>query len=200
MSGSLATLIGGVGNDLFVVDGNDTIVEFAGEGTDTVMSHANHTLAAEFENLILAGSAVTGAGNDVANDITGNDVGNNLSGGLGNDTIDGGDGDDGLFGDDGADSLIGGAGNDQLAGGAGVDRMVGGLDNDTYILDVATDVVVEGVNQGYDLVQIDIRLQPCRQCRRVATSRLSNLNGNGNAGHNWLIGNSGNNSAQWRRR
>ena len=92
--GSLTTLIGGIGNDLFVVDGNDTIVESALGGTDTVNSYVNYTLGSEIENLVLVGSAIVGAGNALNNDITGNDYGNNLSGGDGNDTVDGGDGND----------------------------------------------------------------------------------------------------------
>ena len=194
--GSLATLIGGVGNDAFFVDGNDTIVEAAGEGTDTVNSYANLTLAAEFENLVLLGAAVTGAGNDVANDITGNDNGNNLSGGLGNDTIDGGLGNDFLSGEIGVDSLIGGDGNDSLDGGDGADRMVGGAGDDTYVISVASDVITEaaGAAGGWDTAQSLVAYNLAANVEKLELLGSANINANGNSGANWLEGNAGNNS------
>ncbi|HCK84097.1 MAG TPA: hypothetical protein DHW63_06155, partial [Hyphomonadaceae bacterium] len=121
------TMAGGAGNDIYVVDiAGDTLTELVGEGSDTVESTLNWTLAAEFENLTLAGAAaITGDGNALANIIVGNAVSNTLNGfggadsmdgGPGADVIDGGDGDDVLSGGDGADTINGGAGNDTLYG------------------------------------------------------------------------------------
>ena len=45
------------------------------------------------------------------------------------------------------------AGNDTLTGGAGGDRLAGGAGNDVYTVNSAGDVVVEGTNQGTDLVK-----------------------------------------------
>ncbi len=84
-------------------------------------------------------------------------VGNELVGADGNDTIRGYGGDDRLFGgggDDvldgglGLDALQGGTGNDFLDGGAGADTMTGGGGNDTYIVDNASDRVIEGAGEG----------------------------------------------------
>ena len=191
--GSLATLTGGAGNDAYFVDGNDTI--FDDGGIDTVNSHVNYTLAADLENLVLVDnpSAIVGNGNALNNDITGNDYGNNLSGGDGNDTVDGGLGWDLLSGEIGADSLIGGDGNDTLDGGDGVDRMFGGLGNDTFVLSVATDVVLENAGQGFDIVQSAFAYNLAVNVEGLQLLGSANLNGNGNAGNNWLMGNSGNN-------
>jgi Ca2+-binding RTX toxin-like protein len=81
----------------------DTITELSGEGTDTVYSTLNYTLAANLENLVLQGTAINGTGNELNNSITSNASNNILSGGDGNDT---------LNGDAGNDTLIGGNGND----------------------------------------------------------------------------------------
>ncbi|MEO1198391.1 MAG: NosD domain-containing protein [Pseudomonadota bacterium] len=47
------TLNGGEGDDTFFADATDTIVEAVGEGTDTVVTGEDHTLAANVENLTL---------------------------------------------------------------------------------------------------------------------------------------------------
>jgi Ca2+-binding RTX toxin-like protein len=85
---------GGKGDDTYVVDNtNDVVIEFSGEGNDTVRSSISYNLTAQVENLILTGNDnLTGLGNDLANNITGNSGNNNLMGGVGADTIDGGGG------------------------------------------------------------------------------------------------------------
>lgn len=72
------------GDDTYVTDGGDTIVEAAGKGTDSVRSSVSHTLSANVENLTL-----TGTGNCLANVITGNTGINELNGG-GDDRLTGG--------------------------------------------------------------------------------------------------------------
>jgi serralysin len=98
------TMAGGTGDDSYIVDAaGDTIVELAGEGLDTVFSSVSHALAANVENLVLTGSAVTGTGNGLNNVLTGNAASNRLDGGAGADR---------LIGGDGVDYMTGGAGND----------------------------------------------------------------------------------------
>jgi VCBS repeat-containing protein len=104
------SMTGGLGDDIYHVDSaGDVVVELAGEGTDTIEIEATYnpgtyTLAANFENLLIDGSAnINGIGNASANRMTGNDGNNSLSG---------------LGGDD---RLVGGKGNDTLTGGTGND-------------------------------------------------------------------------------
>ena len=84
------------------------------------------------ENLTLQGTAATGTGNTLNNNITGNEAANTLNGGLGNDT------------------LNGGLGNDTLNGGLGNDALYLGLndnavDNVNYVLGDGTDTVYQFV-------------------------------------------------------
>jgi serralysin len=89
-------LYGGTGDDYYVVEAADTIVENAGEGIDTVESRLNtFALRVNVENLVFAG---TGDFNGI-----GNASDNRIEGGAGNDR---------LVGAAGTDTLVGGAGRD----------------------------------------------------------------------------------------
>ena len=80
------SMFGGTGDDLYRIDGSDSISENANEGIDTVEAAISFTLGANFENLTLVGSAgIDGTGNSLANVLVGNDAANRLSGGTGND-------------------------------------------------------------------------------------------------------------------
>ncbi|GCL40844.1 hypothetical protein NIES80_05340 [Dolichospermum planctonicum] len=95
-SGGIDTLIGGLGDDNYVVDNtNDIITENANEGMDTVYISINYALSGNIENLTLIGTeAINGTGNASNNTITGNEFNNTLDGGAGLDTLIGGDGND----------------------------------------------------------------------------------------------------------
>ena len=103
------TLTGGNGNDIYYSDSaNDVILEAPASGTDTLFAnYANVILAANVENLVLQGSALTGTGNDLANSLSASTThGVTLDGGAGADTLS-----DTAY----DDILIGGIGNDQLS-------------------------------------------------------------------------------------
>ncbi|HXT33782.1 MAG TPA: calcium-binding protein, partial [Vicinamibacterales bacterium] len=103
-------LTGGLGDDTYVVDPSDTIVELFNEGSDTVLIASSYALGANLENLTLSGSAaIDGTGNGAVNVIRGNSAANTLRGEFGNDSLYGFGGDDVLDGGVGHDTMVGGA-------------------------------------------------------------------------------------------
>lgn len=134
------TMAGGTGDDTYHVDSEaDTIIENAGEGSDTVFASINYTLPNNLDILFLvegAAGAVNGAGNGAGNRVYGNSGSNALSGNGGNDTI------------------IGSGGNDLINGGAGADVLHGGTGNDTFVFkageadgDIILDFTSNGVTE-----------------------------------------------------
>lgn len=178
---------GGAGNDTFVIDlVGDVVSEAANEGTDTVRSAVTHILGANFEHLVLTGSAaINGTGTVGANDLTGN-TGANILTGI--------DGDDRLYGGSGNDSLFGGNGNDLLDGGSGSDSMDGGDGDDTYTVDAAGDVVTEAASGGTDLVQSSVAFTLGTGLEHLTLTGSSSIAGTGNTLANILTGNSGANT------
>ena len=115
-NGAGNTLRGGAGNDTYVLTEANSIIENAGEGTDTVITTVSlFTLSTNVENVIsLASGNFQANGNDLNNEITGNDGNDLLRGNNGNDTLNGGNGNDTLRGENGYDILTGGAGADHF--------------------------------------------------------------------------------------
>ncbi len=115
-------MYGGAGDDTYHVwHAQDQVVEYSGEGVDTVISKTSFTLGDNVENLTLINhetdpvwSAVHGVGNALDNVIVGNSADNQLLGMAGNDMIDGNLGDDVITGGAGADTLTGGLGADKF--------------------------------------------------------------------------------------
>jgi hypothetical protein len=160
-------MLGGKGNDVYIVDSQaDTVIENANEGTDTVQSSVNYTLADNLENLMLTGTAEAGMGNNLNNKITGNAASN---------------------------KLFGGAGNDEIDGGAGADILFGGAGNDKYWVDSASDLVVEAAGEGTDTVYASVSYALADNVENLVLTGSTNINAVGNAGNNRLEGNAGNN-------
>jgi Ca2+-binding RTX toxin-like protein len=176
------TMIGGIGNDTYYVDdANDIITEFAGEGTDLLISTASYVLADGVENLTLRGTAaINGTGNALNNIIVGNVAANVLDGGAGDDSITGGAS---------ADTLIGGDGNDLLNGGLGADAMIGGAGNDSYTADDAGDTIIEMAGEGLDIVNSSVSYTLSANIERLTLSGNASIDGIGNDQDNLLTGN-----------
>jgi Ca2+-binding RTX toxin-like protein len=125
--GGSDTLVGGKGNDYYLVQPGDVVVELEGEGTDTVsVGSGNYTLGDTLENL--SGGSSSGQA------LTGNRFANRITGSSGADIIDGAGG---------ADQLEGGGGNDVYvvdeAGDTVTESSSGGTDEvrtalSTYVL------------------------------------------------------------------
>lgn len=163
------TMIGGTGDDTYTIDvTTDVITENANEGIDTVNSALTYTLGNNVENLILTGtSAVNATGNTLNNSLTGNSA---------------------------ANTLTGNAGDDVLNGMGGADRMVGGTGNDTYYVDVSTDVLVENTSEGTDTVNSAITFTLATNFENLTLTGTTAINGTGNSVANILTGNSANNT------
>lgn len=119
-------------------------------------------------------------GNSTVTGTAGADV---LFGGLGNDNVNGGTGNDSISTGQGVDILDGGTGSDTLRGGAG---------NDTYYVDVAGDIIIEGVNEGTDLVFVTSSYTLPANVENGMASGVGNVIIFGNAGDNVLTGLGGN--------
>lgn len=192
------TMNGGEGDDSYYVDNILDVIqgETSTSGKDLVYSSVSINLINYIENLTLIGDGnITGAGNTLDNVLIGNNKVNILNGLAGNDTLYGLDGNDTLKGGDGNDYLNGDG--EPLAGEGDIpepnyvaaDRMEGGAGDDTYVVNINTDVVVEDVNQGNDTIISSISYNLDRDVENLTLVGSGNLTGAGNILDNLLIGN-----------
>lgn len=165
-AGEFDTLIGGAGDDAFILrTGTEHVVEFAGEGTDTIQTFVNYTLGDNVENLTVFGTAaVNGTGN----------AGDNV-----------------LIGNAAANTLTGMGGNDRLDGRGGADVMVGGAGDDTFIVDNPNDKVVEISGGGsFDTVLSSVSYGISGTFIEILRLTGTNpINATGNGGTNIIYGN-----------
>ncbi len=160
-AGGADQLEGGAGNDTYFVDQlTDDLIDVS--GIDTIKSILSWTLADEFENLTLLGpSALNATGNGASNIIIGNDAVNILTGLDGNDTLNGG-----------------------LGGG---DTLDGGLGNDTYVIDTATDIILDA--GGIDTIRAALSFTLASNFEKIVLTGTGAFGGTGNSLANTITGN-----------
>ena len=179
--GAANTLQGGLGDDWYVLEANDSVVEMTGEGVDTVEARIGaYTLGANVENLIYTGTgAFAGTGNAGDNVLTGGAGDDNLRGLGGVDVLNGGggidtvdytlaasgvtarldlnvatnDGDGGTDSFTGVENLTGSNFNDLLIGDGGANVLMGGIGTDTLLGFGGDDVLMGGSGGGNNQLQ-----------------------------------------------
>jgi Ca2+-binding RTX toxin-like protein len=171
------TMSGGFDNDTYIVDHLwDTVIEYGGQGSDTVLTSVSWSLTAGADVEYLRTSNQSGT---AAINLTGNASGNVI------------------VGNDGSNIINGGGGSDEMRGRDG---------NDTYFVDSYDDVVIESGGQGVDAVRasvsytladgVDVEtLSTTNAAGTDAINLYANSSGNvviGNNGMNWLAGGDGN--------
>lgn len=125
-----------------------------------------------------------------------------VNGTEGNDVLYGTSGDDDVYGFAGDDYLYGGGvsgngeGNDLLNGGTGSDTMYGGMMDDTYVVDISTDVINELFNEGTDTVVSSISWSLGRDFENLTLTGSAATRGAGNSLSNVIIGNDGDNQLE----
>ena len=174
--GGADVMVGFAGDDLYVVDNAlDQVLEGGGQGNDTIVTNVSYVLSSNQEIETL--STQTHAGTDDVF-LTGNQYNN---------------------------TLIGNAGDNILNGVGGADVMIGLDGDDTYAIDDAGDLVVDGAGQGNDLVltYLSHTLTNGNEIETLSTvfhqgTTAIDLGGNdynntliGNYGANYLNGNGG---------
>ncbi|WP_176559242.1 hypothetical protein [Rubellimicrobium roseum] len=129
-NGGANTLDGGSGADVLAgLGGNDTYV--VDNAADTVVEVAG--AGVDTVRTLLAAFSLAGVAN--VDHLT--FIGSGNFTGTGNALI---------------NTLTGGGGNDLLDGGLGRDRLIGGAGDDTYVIEIATEAIIEAVGAGRDTV------------------------------------------------
>jgi VCBS repeat-containing protein len=194
----------GIGNDLAnTITGNGADNALYGMGgNDTLIGNAGNDL---LDGGTGADSMAGGLGNDIyIVDNTGDAVTENASAGtdqvfssinytltnnVENLTLTGTDNINGT-GNALNNTLIGNTGNNVLNGSTGADTMIGGAGDDTYYVDSSSDVIIENVNEGVDLVNSTVTYTLTANVENLTLTGTSVINGTGNALDNVIAGNS----------
>jgi len=216
------TLIGGTGNDLFIVSNAFDVVQPGTlPGSDTVQSSASYVLPANVNELVLTGNGVAligtaNNGNDTLVSNTGMDT---LIGGTGNDLFVLNNGNDlvqvGTSGGNdtiqvssnyvlpanvntlvltGTTNLKGTAnsGNDTLVSGAGIDTLIGGAGSDTFVINNTNDVIQDSLGGSNNAVLASVNFVLATNFTALTLIGAANLSGTGNGINNTLTANAGN--------
>ncbi|MHB8562383.1 MAG: beta strand repeat-containing protein [Acidiferrobacteraceae bacterium] len=161
------TLVGGTGNDTFVVnDPSEVVIAQPNTPNNTILSSVSTVLPANVQNLTLTGSANLTATGNTLNDV--------LTGNAGNDT------------------LIAGPGNDTLISGTGVDTLIGGPGNDTFVVHNAADVIQEPAGAAGATILSSVSYVLPANVAHLTLTGSANLTATGNTLNDVLTANAGN--------
>jgi Ca2+-binding RTX toxin-like protein len=165
--GGADAMIGGLGNDTYYVDNwSDVVTEYAGEGSDTVVTEATYLLP---------------HGADIETLRTNNDNGTAPLG---------------LFGNSSGNVIIGNNGPNVISGGAGDDEMIGRGGDDIYYVDDSYDQITESAGNGDDEVRtsVDWSMTPSADVETLRTTNDNGTDAIylwGNDSNNRIVGNAG---------
>jgi Ca2+-binding RTX toxin-like protein len=160
------TMFGGAGNDTYLVDSLDWLVESGGQGFDVARTSTNFALTPGADIERLETSDPNAATNLL------------------------------LYGNDSGNEIIGNAGHNYIDGAGGVDQMTGRAGNDTYVVDHASDQVIENGGQGSDGVYayVSWTVTAGSDVEVVMAASGNSMNLTGNANGNVLRGNNASNT------
>src|SRR5262249_15742599 len=181
--GAKDTMVGGLGDDTYVVDTvGEVITEAAKGGTDLVQSFVTFSLAAlaNVEDLQLMGTAdLSATGNALANHLDGNAGNNLLNGGIGADSMAGGAGNDTYVVDNIGDVVdeSSGSGTDTVQTALGY-TLGAGLEN----LTLTGTAAVNGIGNELDNLIVG------NAAKNTLTGDIGNDTLNGGAGADSLVG------------
>lgn len=142
-------MIGGAGNDQFVVNNAaDTVLELAGEGTDTAwVAVSGWTVGAHIEMVRLLPGVETVALGDTGAQVVSTLAGARITAAGGRNVF---------YGQGGTDHFIGGDGADIFRAGLGITRMEGGAGDDQYVIYNAASTIIEAANEGSDIAWVAV--------------------------------------------
>lgn len=143
--GGSDTLIGGLGDDVYMYTGAETILESASQGFDIVKTTSSVVLPSNIE------AAIVDTSGKFVN-LTGNSLGNILVGGSD------------------ANTLIGGGGDDTLVGAGGEDLYIGGQGSDTYLINGSESFAGEIQDYEFGVDKIVFSLSPQSQPAQLSFS------------------------------
>ena len=178
---------GGTGNDTLTGNALDNRLD-GGAGADTMSGGAgNDTYVVDSaSDQVIEGS---GDGTDTVESSVTFTLGGNVE----NLTLTGG-GSILATGNALANVLTGNSGDNTLDGGSGNDTLDGGGGDDTYVVDSASDQVIEGSGAGADSVQSSVTFTLGNNVENLTLTGGANITATGNALANVLTGNSGDNT------
>src|SRR5262249_18620732 len=142
-------LIGGLGDDTYIVDNaGDVVTEAANAGSDTVKSSISYAIVGYVENLVLTGTAdINATGNALNNILIGNAGANLLNGGGGGHSMAGGQGNDVYVIDNAGDVVteLAGEGTDEVRSSIAI-GLIANVENYTFTGTTAVNFTGDGAD------------------------------------------------------